>query len=209
MKKLTAFLFCLCLFLAVFYPGIVTAHKNVDDTGCLTCHDASFGTGSLHNTHTDKACTICHRANGDTPASAKCIVCHPTGNPGTCPLVVTHEAGSAVCFSCHQDCEQVTTTTTTPVTTTTTPVTTTTTTPVTTTTPGGCPSEEIYGDNSVEVRILRALRDGVLSKTPEGRELIKLYYRWAPVITMAVRHDPALKAQMKELVDGIMGWSVE
>jgi hypothetical protein len=61
----------------------------------------------------------------------------------------------------------------------------------------------------VEVRILRALRDGVLSKTPEGRELIKLYYRWAPVITMAVRHDPALKAQMKELVDGIMGWSVE
>lgn len=122
MKKPIALLFCLCVSLAVFCPGIVTANPTVDDTGCLACHDASFGEGSLHTTHGSQACTICHVATGDTPATSKCIVCHPVGSPGKCPLVNQHEVAGAVCFSCHQDCEQVTTTTTT--------------TPVTTTVPG-------------------------------------------------------------------------
>ncbi len=192
MKKPIALLFCLCVSLAVFCPGIVAANVAVNDAGCLVCHDSSFGTGSLHSTHQGKECTICHVATtgGDTPASSKCVVCHPSGNPGKCPLVIVHEDGGAVCFSCHQNCEQVTTTTT--------------------TVPGGpCAAEEIYGENSAQVQILRALRDGVLSKSPEGREIIKLYYQWSPIITMAVKNDPAFKAEMKAMIDGILGLAAE
>jgi len=72
-----------------------------------------------------------------------------------------------------------------------------------------CPSTEIYGEGSLEVTLLRAVRDTVLRQTPEGREIIKLYYQWSPVITMALRNDKAFKAEMKELIDGILSLTIE
>lgn len=110
MKKSFALLFCLglCLSLAVFCPAVVTATPNVDDTNCLTCHDAGFGDGTLHGIHTGQACNICHASasGGDKPvASSKCIVCHPVGSPGACPLVNNHEAAGADCLSCHSTCQ--------------------------------------------------------------------------------------------------------
>jgi len=88
--------------------------------------------------------------------------------------------------------------------------TTTTTAQATTSQPGGpCPATTIYGEGSLEVTLLRAVRDTVLSQTPEGREIIKLYYQWSPVITMAVRNDEAFKAEMKELLDGILSLTLE
>ena len=45
-----------------------------------------------------------------------------------------------------------------------------------------CPSEAIYGENSEEVEVLRYVRDNLLNQTPEGREIIKLYYQWSPVV---------------------------
>ena len=112
MKKLIALLFCLCVSLVVFCPGIVMANPTVD-ASCQACHDAGFGEGTLHGTHTGQACDICHTSasGGDTPvASSKCIVCHPVGNEGLCPLANAH--GSS-CLECHTDCAPVTTTTTT------------------------------------------------------------------------------------------------
>ena len=110
MKKPIALLFCLglCLTLAVFCPGSVTASPNVDDTNCLTCHDAGFGDGTLHGIHTGQACNICHASasGGDKPVvTSKCIVCHPVGSPGACPLVNQHEAAGADCLSCHSTCQ--------------------------------------------------------------------------------------------------------
>jgi hypothetical protein len=63
---------------------------------------------------------------------------------------------------------------------------------------------EIYGEDSEEVAQLRALRDDVLSKTPEGRQLITLYYLWSPVIVNAMEEDETLKAELKSLVDGVL-----
>jgi len=107
MKKSVALLFCLCLTLAVFCPGIVSANPSVDAT-CQACHDAGFGDGTLHGIHTGQACNICHASasGGDSPiASSKCIVCHPVGNPGACPLVNQHEAAELDCLSCHSACQ--------------------------------------------------------------------------------------------------------
>jgi len=76
----------------------------------------------------------------------------------------------------------------------------------TTTTAGGyeCPSEKIYGEHSEETELLRYLRDEVLSQTPEGQELIRLYYQWSPVIVRAVEEDEEFKEEVREMVDGIL-----
>jgi hypothetical protein len=89
-------------------------------------------------------------------------------------------------------------------TTTTVPVTTTTTAPVTTTIPVPCPSEAIYGENSEEVALLRYIRDDILNSTPEGQEIIRLYYELSPLIVETIEKDEALKGELKNLIDGIL-----
>jgi hypothetical protein len=71
----------------------------------------------------------------------------------------------------------------------------------TTTTVTPCPTEEIYGEHSEETELLRYLRDNVLSKTLEGQELIRLYYKWSPVIVEIMNEDEQFKAQVKETLD--------
>ena len=95
-----------------------------------------------------------------------------------------------------------TTTTITPVTTTTTSSTT-----FTTTIPKHfppCLSEKIYGENSKKVELLRNLRDNTLRKIPEGREIIKLYYRWSPALVRALEKDDEFKEQMRHSIDRIL-----
>ena len=46
----------------------------------------------------------------------------------------------------------------------------------TTTVPSPCPLELIYGTQSEEMKALRYIRDNVLKHTPEGQEIIRLYY---------------------------------
>jgi len=91
-----------------------------------------------------------------------------------------------------------TTTTTVKPTTTTAPITT------TTTTKGICASEEIYGQNSKEAELLRCFRDDILSKTEEGRELIRLYYQLSPVIVEAMNENEEFKKDVKEMMEGIL-----
>jgi hypothetical protein len=74
----------------------------------------------------------------------------------------------------------------------------------TTTTVEPCPTETLYGEHSEEAELLRYFRDNVLSQTPEGRELIKFYYELSASIVKAMEEDEEFKAQVKEMIDGVL-----
>ena len=74
----------------------------------------------------------------------------------------------------------------------------------TTTTEGACPAEEIYGEDAEETQLLRYFRDNVLHQTPEGRELIKLYYHWGPEIVRTMEEDEEFKKHLNEMIDGFL-----
>ena len=78
-----------------------------------------------------------------------------------------------------------------------------------TTTNSECFLIHTYGNNSEETELLRYIRDNVLKKTPEGRELINLHYRWSPVIVKAMENDEEFKQAVKEMIDGVMGLITE
>ena len=78
------------------------------------------------------------------------------------------------------------------------------TTTTTTASSSPCPTEEIYGENSGEASLLRGFRDIVLSATPEGQELIKLYYQWSPLIVTAIKEDDHFKEELKALMDEVI-----
>jgi len=96
-----------------------------------------------------------------------------------------------------------TTTTTIPGGTTTTTIpggTTTTTTPK----PPPCAAEEIYGEQSEQTELLRKYRDDVLSKTFEGQEIIKTYYKFSPTATKLLEQNPLLKNWAKAYIDSML-----
>lgn len=74
----------------------------------------------------------------------------------------------------------------------------------TTTTEEGCSLENIYGEYSEEAELLRYFRDKVLSQTPEGQEIIRLYYEWSPLIVKAIAEDEGFKEEVKETIDGFL-----
>jgi rhodanese-related sulfurtransferase len=67
-----------------------------------------------------------------------------------------------------------------------------------------CPTSSLYGTTSEEVKLLRYFRDEVLSRTPVGRELIRLYYWWSPKIVRIMEEDEVLKRELKALIDGVL-----
>ncbi|GAG09227.1 unnamed protein product, partial [marine sediment metagenome] len=67
-----------------------------------------------------------------------------------------------------------------------------------------CPTELLYGEHSNEAELLRHWRDNVLSNVPEGREIIRLYYEWSPVMVKALEEDEEFKEEVKELIEGIL-----
>ena len=67
-----------------------------------------------------------------------------------------------------------------------------------------CSISLIYGKFSEETELLKSFRDNVLSKTPEGQELIKLYYQWSPAIVEVMEEDGEFKEEIKEMIDGIL-----
>lgn len=62
-----------------------------------------------------------------------------------------------------------------------------------------CGSKSIYGEDSEEVELLRKYRDEVLSKTPEGRKIIRLYYEWSPVIVELLEEDTLLREYLTRM----------
>jgi len=67
-----------------------------------------------------------------------------------------------------------------------------------------CPIELIYGEHSKETEYLRNFRDNLLSQTPEGKEIIKLYYEWSPAIVKAMEEDEAFEEEVKSIIDEIL-----
>jgi hypothetical protein len=84
------------------------------------------------------------------------------------------------------------------------PITTTTVESSTTTTKRCCPSQEIYREGSEELELLRSLRDNLLSQSPEGREIIRLYYMWSPVVVEAIQGDEKFKEDIKGVIEGLL-----
>jgi len=70
----------------------------------------------------------------------------------------------------------------------------------------GCPATFALGGDAREndLNALRKFRDEVLSKTSEGREIIKLYYQLGPTLAKAMAEDGELKKEVAGLVDGIL-----
>ncbi|MBW1839618.1 MAG: hypothetical protein JRI49_06740, partial [Deltaproteobacteria bacterium] len=62
-----------------------------------------------------------------------------------------------------------------------------------------------YGESANETTLLRYSRDNVLRKSPEGQEIIKLYYQWSPAIVEAMEEDEEFKEEVREMIDGILG----
>ena len=67
-----------------------------------------------------------------------------------------------------------------------------------------CPAEELYGEHTEKTESLRYFRDNILGKTPEGKEIIRLYYKWSPVIVRAMKDDKEFKGEVKALIDKIL-----
>jgi hypothetical protein len=68
----------------------------------------------------------------------------------------------------------------------------------------GCFSSLIYGEDSEEIKVLRHFRDEVLDKTPEGKETIRLYYKWSPEILRIMEEDEKAKEMLKAVTDGML-----
>jgi hypothetical protein len=66
-------------------------------------------------------------------------------------------------------------------------------------TQSGCPATVALREEGMEHELatLRQFRDDVLSKSPAGREMIKLYYAWGPTIVKAMEEDDAFKREVK------------
>ena len=182
MRKIGIVVLCisLCLAVAFIFPHVGRSNEYVDsDSDCLTCHTvAPPGEGSegeQHYDHSGISCNSCHEGTPDE-GNVKAHAC-TVCHLSKCESVNTHESQhGATCLACHDECEIQ----------------------------NPCASEEIYGENSREVEILRYVRDNVLSTTPEGQEIIRLYYQLSPVIVMAMQNDGEFKQEMKEMINGIL-----
>lgn len=64
-----------------------------------------------------------------------------------------------------------------------------------------CAILEIYGRDSEKVELLRKYRDTVLSQSPEGRAITRLYYAWSPILVQIMEEDNAFKEDLKSLID--------
>ena len=96
-------------------------------------------------------------------------------------------------------------TTTIPITTTTSSNSTTTSANTTTSlTPPFCLIGQIYGEHAQETELIRMVRDNLLITTPEGQELIRLYYQWSFILAGTLKDDEIFREDVKAIVDDIL-----
>ncbi len=80
--------------------------------------------------------------------------------------------------------------------------------PVTTTTTSTktklCPAEIVFDNDTATLDLLRRFRDGVLSKTPEGRRWTAFYYRHVDVIAGLLEKSPELRRQSRAEVERLL-----
>jgi len=70
--------------------------------------------------------------------------------------------------------------------------------------PPFCLAEEIYGKYAEETALLRRVRDELLRKTPEGQELIRLYYQWHAMLARVPGDNAGIREDIKELIDELL-----
>lgn len=70
--------------------------------------------------------------------------------------------------------------------------------------PSVCPVESIYKNSSTQAVLIRRFRDKILSRSPEGREFIRLYYQISPAVVTAMEGDEEFKEEVRELIDGVL-----
>ncbi len=70
--------------------------------------------------------------------------------------------------------------------------------------PGPCAAEAALDNDQAKLAILRTFRDEVMSKTPEGQNLIRLYYEWSPSIARAVEQDEQYKREVAAIIERIL-----
>ncbi len=68
----------------------------------------------------------------------------------------------------------------------------------TTSASGPCPAALVLGEGSEEVHLLRMFRDSVLSSSPAGSDIIRLYYRHAGELSLLLKNNPALKTRISK-----------
>ena len=67
-----------------------------------------------------------------------------------------------------------------------------------------CPLIRALNNDEKKLDTLRKFRDEVLSKTPAGREYIRLYYEWSPFIVQAMEEDEAFKQEVQALIEQLL-----
>ncbi len=104
MKKSIALLFCLCVSLAVFCPGVVSANPTVDDTGCVACHDCFDG---LHTIHTSRVHGMSCIATGRHPGHFFKMYCLSSGRECRRHVhwLINTKLLAHDCLSCHSACQ--------------------------------------------------------------------------------------------------------
>ena len=67
-----------------------------------------------------------------------------------------------------------------------------------------CPMTVALGKDFNGLKTLRKFRDEVLSATPEGQEIIRLYYQLSTAVGKIMLEDEAFKEDVKEMIEGIL-----
>ena len=176
--------------------------KCQNDGSCLA--GQSPCTQSQTCNETDHCISISSSTSTITPVSTTTTTSERGGGTSTTSTV---SATTSIITTSTTSSVTTSTTTISPTsTTTTTQLSTTTIEPTTTTTTrsGPCAAEAIYGENAEETELLRKYRDNVLSKTPEGQEIIKTYYKFSPTVTELLEQRPLLKNRAKAFIDSML-----
>ena len=67
-----------------------------------------------------------------------------------------------------------------------------------------CPAAKMYGEDSGQVRMLRAFRDRVLAKTATGSLAVDMYYNLAPLVDTLLDSSPWLGRKTRQFVDMLL-----
>ena len=62
----------------------------------------------------------------------------------------------------------------------------------------------LFGEDSEEAKLLRYIRDNVLSQSPAGQGIIRLYYKWSPVVVNEMEENEGLKGEVRGVIDELL-----
>jgi len=157
---------------------------------CQTCHAATFTFGTpWHTSHQGYVginCERCHAGGFSALIPTRvCTACHNESATSAvslpCDWVELNPTHKAVCVSCHAACNEPPSPP-----------------------PGPCPAETVLGMDDPRLDNLRAFRDRVLAKNPEGQKMIRMYYDSSVAVVKMLEKKPGLKQAARQYLDVIL-----